>query len=233
MALPNPTTTDAVLFPPRRLARSPSLLPPRRLAHRLARSPSLLPPRRLARSPSLMVLGAQTISSQAQGLSSAATTSAKGPANFAAFPNIVKSFSSLSNLEPPALPAPASASPHTQGRHRRASSLNSVFQPDHSSSATAVDATANTALTHQSSLHSLACPTAGPATPRHTSDTSRCPFPDCTMRPSLAAYFKHVSQHIQGYFSGGPVEPCAEWLAHFGKVICPTCRSLFMWSVFI
>ena len=174
-----------------------------------------------------MVLGSQKISSQPQGLSSAAPTSGKGPANFAAVPNIVNSFSSLSNLEPPALPAPASASPHTQGRHRRASSLNSVFQPDHSSSATAVDATADTALTQQSSLHSLACPTAGPATLRHTSDTSRCPFPDCTMRPSLAAYFKHVSQHIQGYFSGGPVEPCAEWLAHFGKVICPTCRSLF------
>ena len=157
-----------------------------------------------------MVLGSQKISSQPQGLSSAAPTSGKGPANFAAVPNSVNSFSSLSNLEPPALPAPASASPHTQGRHRRASSLNSVFQPDHSSSATAVDATANTALTQQSSLHSLACPTGGPATPRHTSDTSRCPFPDCTMRPSLAAYFKHVSQHIQGYFSGGPVEPCID-----------------------
>jgi hypothetical protein len=47
------------------------------------------------------------------------------------------------------------------------------------------------------------------------------------MRPSLSAYFKHVSQHIQGCFSGGPVEPSPEWLSHFGKVICATCRSLF------
>jgi hypothetical protein len=27
--------------------------------------------------------------------------------------------------------------------------------------------------------------------------------------------------------SGGPVEPSPEWLSHFGKVICATCRSLF------
>ena len=43
-----------------------------------------------------------------------------------------------------------------------------------------------------SSLHALGAPTE-PPTPHLSSDTSRCPFPDCVMRPSLSAYFKHVS----------------------------------------